>query len=94
MTSFMIGDDVRRHPDMAADGVRRGHEAGTHGRRWERQYEQSRPEEAALDRRQRHRVWWASKDDIAQSIILDHPDTATWVERDPAPVSGLPGRNI
>jgi hypothetical protein len=25
--------------------------------------------------------------------ILDHPDTAAWVDRDPAPVSGLPGRS-
>ena len=31
MTSFMIGDAVRRHPDVAAEIVRRGHEAGAHG---------------------------------------------------------------
>ena len=35
-------------------------------------------------------VWWARKDQIAD-WILTHPDTAAWVERDPAPVSGLPG---
>lgn len=23
----------------------------------------------------------------------DHPDTAAWVDREPAPVSGLPGRS-
>jgi peptidoglycan/xylan/chitin deacetylase (PgdA/CDA1 family) len=38
MTSFMIGDAVRRHPDLAAEIVRRGHEAGAHGRSWQRQY--------------------------------------------------------
>ena len=29
------------------------------------------------------------KDQIAQ-WVLDHPDTAAWAGRDPAPVSGLP----
>jgi peptidoglycan/xylan/chitin deacetylase (PgdA/CDA1 family) len=28
MTTFMIGDAVRRHPGVAAEIVRRGHEAG------------------------------------------------------------------
>jgi peptidoglycan/xylan/chitin deacetylase (PgdA/CDA1 family) len=37
-------------------------------------------------------VWWARKDQIAQ-WVLDHPDTAAWVDRDPAPVSGLPARS-
>jgi len=37
-------------------------------------------------------VWWARKDQIAQ-WVLDHPDIAAWVDRDPAPVSGLPGRS-
>src|ERR1700761_9004391 len=35
-------------------------------------------------------VWWARKDEIAR-YALDHPGRMTWVERDPAPVSGLPG---
>ncbi len=34
-------------------------------------------------------VWWARKDQIAQ-WVLDHPDTAARVDRDLAPVSGLP----
>jgi peptidoglycan/xylan/chitin deacetylase (PgdA/CDA1 family) len=38
MTSFMIGDAVRRHPEVAAEIVRRGHEAGAHGRSRQRQY--------------------------------------------------------
>jgi hypothetical protein len=42
--------------------------------------------------RERDDVWWARKDQIAR-WVLDHPDTAAWVDRDPAPVSGLPGRS-
>jgi peptidoglycan/xylan/chitin deacetylase (PgdA/CDA1 family) len=45
MTSFMIGNAVRRHPEVAAEIVRRGHEAGAHGRSWERQYHLPRPQE-------------------------------------------------
>jgi peptidoglycan/xylan/chitin deacetylase (PgdA/CDA1 family) len=37
-------------------------------------------------------VWWARNDPIAQ-WVLEHPDTTAWVDRDPAPVSGLPGRS-
>jgi peptidoglycan/xylan/chitin deacetylase (PgdA/CDA1 family) len=47
MSSFMIGDAVRRHPDIAAEIVKRGHEAGAHGRRWERQYQLDRDDEKA-----------------------------------------------
>jgi peptidoglycan/xylan/chitin deacetylase (PgdA/CDA1 family) len=47
MTSFMIGDAVRRHPDVAAEIVRRGHEAGAHGKSWQRQYQLPRPQEKA-----------------------------------------------
>jgi peptidoglycan/xylan/chitin deacetylase (PgdA/CDA1 family) len=223
MTSFMIGDAVRRHPEVAAEIVRRGHEAGAHGRSWQRQYQLHRQQEVdwiadsvnaiekvtgarptgynnywirpgvntleilqelgfsyhiddlsadepflqyingqpfatvpysvhlndiasfdfpgfspadyeqqlvdefeqlysegahrrrmmviglhdrlsghasrvrVLDRilgrlRQREDVWWARKDEIAR-WTLDHPDTAAWVDRDPAPISGLPGRS-
>jgi peptidoglycan/xylan/chitin deacetylase (PgdA/CDA1 family) len=45
MTSFMIGDAVRRHPSVAAEIVNRGHEAGAHGRRWQRQYQLPRSQE-------------------------------------------------
>jgi hypothetical protein len=69
MTSFMIGDAVRRH----ASRVR------------------------VLDRiftrlREHDDVWWARKDQIAR-WALDHLDSTPWVDRDPAPVSGLPGRS-
>jgi peptidoglycan/xylan/chitin deacetylase (PgdA/CDA1 family) len=38
-------------------------------------------------------VWWARKDEIA-AWTLDHADSAARVEREPAPISGLPGRSI
>jgi peptidoglycan/xylan/chitin deacetylase (PgdA/CDA1 family) len=38
VTSFMIGQAVDKHPELAADIVRRGHEAAAHGRRWEYEY--------------------------------------------------------
>jgi peptidoglycan/xylan/chitin deacetylase (PgdA/CDA1 family) len=38
VTSFMIGAAVEKHPELAAEIVRRGHEAAAHGRRWENQY--------------------------------------------------------
>ena len=47
MTSFMIGDAVRRHPDVAAEIVKRGHEAGAHGRRRPREYHLPRHQEKA-----------------------------------------------
>ena len=39
MTWLMIGDAVRRHPEVAAEIIRRGHEAGAHGRSRQRQYQ-------------------------------------------------------
>jgi peptidoglycan/xylan/chitin deacetylase (PgdA/CDA1 family) len=45
ITSFMIGDAVRRYPEVAAEIVRRGHEAGAHGRSWSRQYQLDRDDE-------------------------------------------------
>jgi peptidoglycan/xylan/chitin deacetylase (PgdA/CDA1 family) len=45
MISFMIGDVVRRHPDVAAEIVARGHEADAHGRSWQRQYHLPHPQE-------------------------------------------------
>jgi peptidoglycan/xylan/chitin deacetylase (PgdA/CDA1 family) len=47
VSTYMVGDAVRRHPGLAAEVVRRGHEAGAHGLRWQRQYHLSRPEEKA-----------------------------------------------
>jgi peptidoglycan/xylan/chitin deacetylase (PgdA/CDA1 family) len=38
VTSFMIGEAVDKHPQLAREIVRRGHEAAAHGRRWASQY--------------------------------------------------------
>src|SRR2546425_1065604 len=45
VTSHMIGEAVRRHPDLAKTIVSRGHEASGHGPRWSSQYAMSREEE-------------------------------------------------
>src|ERR1700760_2002979 len=45
ISSFMIGDAVRRHPDVAAMIDDRGHEAGAPGPAWARQYQLPRFEE-------------------------------------------------
>jgi peptidoglycan/xylan/chitin deacetylase (PgdA/CDA1 family) len=45
VTSHMIGEAVRRHPDLAKEIVARGHEASGHGPRWTSQYAMSREEE-------------------------------------------------
>jgi peptidoglycan/xylan/chitin deacetylase (PgdA/CDA1 family) len=37
-------------------------------------------------------VWWTRKDQIAQ-WVLGQPGNAAWVDREPAPVSGVPGRS-
>ena len=47
VTSFMIGEAVDKHPALAAEIVRRGHEAAAHGRRWESQYLLAPDEERA-----------------------------------------------
>ncbi|MFC4036307.1 polysaccharide deacetylase family protein [Streptomyces polygonati] len=45
VSAYMIGEAVRRHPELAAEFVSRGHEAGAHGLRWQRQYHLGRAEE-------------------------------------------------
>jgi len=45
VTSHIIGEAARRHPDLAREIVRRGHEAAAHGPRWSPQYAMSRQQE-------------------------------------------------
>jgi peptidoglycan/xylan/chitin deacetylase (PgdA/CDA1 family) len=47
VTSFMIGGAVDKHPELAREIVRRGHEADAHGRRWETHYLLAPDEERA-----------------------------------------------
>jgi peptidoglycan/xylan/chitin deacetylase (PgdA/CDA1 family) len=44
-TSFMVGTAVEKHPDLAREIVRRGHEAAAHGRTWESTFALSRSDE-------------------------------------------------
>src|SRR5580698_4684599 len=44
-TSFMVGTAVEKHPDVAREIVRRGHEAAAHGRTWESTFALSREDE-------------------------------------------------
>jgi peptidoglycan/xylan/chitin deacetylase (PgdA/CDA1 family) len=44
-TSFMVGTAVEKHPDLAREIVRRGHEAAAHGRTWESTFALSRDDE-------------------------------------------------
>ncbi|MDM8355804.1 polysaccharide deacetylase family protein [Pandoraea communis] len=45
VTSHMIGEAAKKHPDLARDIVARGHEAAGHGPRWSSQYAMNREEE-------------------------------------------------
>jgi peptidoglycan/xylan/chitin deacetylase (PgdA/CDA1 family) len=45
VTSHMIGEAAKRHPELAKEIVARGHEASGHGPRWSSQYAMSRAEE-------------------------------------------------
>lgn len=44
-TSFMVGTAVEKHPELAREIVRRGHEAAAHGRTWEATFALSRDDE-------------------------------------------------
>ncbi|WP_442964695.1 polysaccharide deacetylase family protein [Pseudomonas sp. GCEP-101] len=48
VTSHMIGEAARKHPELAREIVRRGHEASGHGPRWSAQYGMAREEERAF----------------------------------------------
>ena len=45
VTSHIIGEAAKRHPQLAREIVTRGHEAAGHGPRWSSQYAMSRVEE-------------------------------------------------
>ena len=44
-SSFMTGMSVERYPHIAREIVKRGHEAGAHGRRWAPSFNMARDEE-------------------------------------------------
>ncbi len=45
LSSFMIGQAIQKEPELAKEIVRRGHEAGAHGRTWQNSYAMKPDEE-------------------------------------------------
>ncbi|MCP1610841.1 peptidoglycan/xylan/chitin deacetylase (PgdA/CDA1 family) [Azospirillum lipoferum] len=48
VTSFMISKAIEKHPDLAREIVRRGHEPGAHGTTWSASYDLPREQEKAF----------------------------------------------
>jgi peptidoglycan/xylan/chitin deacetylase (PgdA/CDA1 family) len=48
VTSFMISKAIEKHPELAREIVRRGHEPGAHGTTWSASYDMSREQEKAF----------------------------------------------
>jgi peptidoglycan/xylan/chitin deacetylase (PgdA/CDA1 family) len=48
VTSFMIGEAIKKHPELAREIVRRGHEPGAHGTTWTASYDLPREQEKAF----------------------------------------------
>jgi peptidoglycan/xylan/chitin deacetylase (PgdA/CDA1 family) len=48
VTSFMISKAIEKHPELAREIVRRGHEPGAHGTTWSPSYDMSREQEKAF----------------------------------------------
>lgn len=48
VTSFMIGEAIKKHPELAREIVRRGHEPAAHGTTWTTSYDLPREQEKAF----------------------------------------------
>ncbi|MBI0538746.1 polysaccharide deacetylase [Roseomonas sp. KE2513] len=48
VTSFMISEAIKKHPELAQELVRRGHEPGAHGTTWSTSYDLPREQEKAF----------------------------------------------
>ncbi len=64
VTSFMIGAAVAKHPEVAREIVRRGHEAAAHGREWSSQYHLTALEE---------RLWIADSVEAIERVTGQRP---------------------
>jgi peptidoglycan/xylan/chitin deacetylase (PgdA/CDA1 family) len=82
VTSHMIGEAARRHPDIAREIVARGHEASGHGPRWTSQYDMTREEE---------RKFLVEGSDMIESITGHRPlgYNCNWLRRSPNTLSLL-----
>lgn len=82
VTSHMIGEAVRRHPELAREIVRRGHEAAGHGPRWSSQYAMNRAQE---------RQFISDAASMVQEVTGQRPVgyNANWLRRGPNTLSLL-----
>ncbi|WP_204117534.1 polysaccharide deacetylase family protein [Paraburkholderia sp. C35] len=82
VTSHMIGEAARRHPELAREIVARGHEASGHGPRWSSEYAMSRAEE---------RVFLQQAADMVQQVTGQRPIgyNCNWLRRGPNTLSLL-----
>lgn len=82
VTSHMIGDATKRHPELAREIVVRGHEAAGHGPRWSSQYAMSREEE---------RKFIAEGTRMVESVTGQRPIgyNCNWLRRGPNTLSLL-----
>jgi peptidoglycan/xylan/chitin deacetylase (PgdA/CDA1 family) len=82
VTSHMIGDAAKRHPELAREIVARGHEASGHGPRWSSQYAMSRAEE---------KVFLQQAISMVEDVTGQRPlgYNANWLRRGPNTLSLL-----
>jgi peptidoglycan/xylan/chitin deacetylase (PgdA/CDA1 family) len=82
VTSHMIGEAAKRHPDLAKEIVARGHEASGHGPRWSSQYAMSRDDE---------KQFLIAARDMVEEVTGQRPlgYNANWLRRSPNTLSLL-----
>jgi len=82
VTSHMIGEAVKRHPELAREIVARGHEASGHGPRWSSQYAMPREEE---------RQFLVDAADMVEGVTGHRPVgyNCNWLRRGPNTLSLL-----
>jgi peptidoglycan/xylan/chitin deacetylase (PgdA/CDA1 family) len=82
VTSHMIGEAAKHHPEIAREIVARGHEASAHGPRWSSQYAMSRDDE---------RQFLIGARDMVEEVTGQRPlgYNANWLRRSPNTLSLL-----
>ena len=82
VTSHMIGEAARRHPDLAREIVSRGHEAAAHGPTWRAQFTMSRDDE---------RRFLTEARDMVEAVTGQRPTgyNCNWLRRGPHTLSLL-----
>ncbi|HDR9507090.1 polysaccharide deacetylase [Burkholderia cepacia] len=82
VTSHMIGEAARRHPELAREIVARGHEAAAHGPTWRSQFAMSRDDE---------RRFLTEARDMVEAVTGTRPIgyNCNWLRRGPNTLSLL-----